>query len=113
MDLQAYLQDDCTNLNDKNELDQFIGGCTHSLKLFTISQDDRKSTDHIMLQQFLQDSLINTLTVYLHDLDLPNEPTHHSSCHAIDDTDDNSDDDQLQSPLETKRYQITPTWWHF
>ena len=94
MDLQAYQQNDCTNLNDKHELDSFIEGCTHSLKLFNISRDDQKSMDPIMLQRFLQGSLINTLTAYLRELDLPDGPTHPSSCHDAD-SDNNTNDDQL------------------
>ena len=46
-----------------------------------------------MYQSFLQGSLINTLTAYLRKFELPNGPTHPSSRHAIDDTDDDSDDD--------------------
>ena len=94
MDLWTYLQDGCTNLNDKNKLDQFIDSCAHSLKFSTISQDDQKSTDPIMLQRLLHGSLINILTAYLRKLELPNGPTHPASRHAIDDTDDDSDEDQ-------------------
>ena len=75
-------------------IDQFIGGCTHSLKLFTISRDDQKSTNPIMLQRFLEGSLTNTLTAYLRELKLPDGPPHPSSRHAIDDSDDDSDDNQ-------------------
>ena len=75
-------------------MDQFIDGCTHSLKLFTIYQDYRKSTDPIMLQQFLQGSLVNTLTIYIQELELPDGPADPSSCHVIDDSDNDSDDDQ-------------------
>lgn len=68
VDMRAYLQDNSPNLNDKIELDQYIGRCTHALKLFNISRDNQKSTDNIILQQFLQGSLTNTLCAYLRDL---------------------------------------------
>ena len=90
--MRGFQQIDSTNLNDKNLLDQFISGCINSLKLFTISRNDRKSIDPAMLQQFHQGTLINTLTVYLRELELPDGPLHPSSRQAIDDTDDDSDD---------------------
>ena len=88
--MRGFLQNNFTNLNDTNELDQFIGGCIHSIKLFHISCDDRKSLDPVMLQQFLQGTLINTLTVYLCELELPNGPSLSSYCCATanDDSDD-------------------------
>ena len=49
--------------------------------------------DPIMLQRFVQGSLINTLTAYLRELELTDGPTKHSSCHSINDSDTDSDDD--------------------
>ena len=92
MDMRGFLQNDPTNLNDKNELDQFIGGCTHKLRLFHISRDDRLSKYPIMLQRFVQGSLINTLTLYLRELKLIDGPTKYSS-RTIEDSDTDSDDD--------------------
>ena len=74
MTMRGYLQNNSINLNDTDKLDQFIGGCIHSMKLFHISCDDRKSLDPVMLQQFLQGTLTNTLTVYLRKLGLPDGP---------------------------------------
>ena len=68
IDKQAYLEDNLKNLNDKTEFDKFLCDCIHSLKLFNILRDDRKSNDPIMLQQFLEGSLINTLFAYLRKL---------------------------------------------
>ena len=89
MTMRGYLQNNSTNLNDTNELDQFIDGYIHSMKLFHISRDDRKSLDLVMLQWFLQGTLINTLTVYLRKLGLPNGPSLSSYCcnTATDDSD--------------------------
>ena len=70
MDMQGYLQDDSTNLNDKHELDLFIEGCVHSERLFIIAREDRLSTDPIVLQRFLQGSIINAFTSYLRELNL-------------------------------------------
>ena len=91
MTMRGFLQNNSTNLNDTNELDQFNGGCIHSMKLFHISRYDRKSLDLVMFQRFLQGTLINTLTVYLCELDLPDGPSFSFYCRdtAADDSDDN------------------------
>ena len=47
-----------------------------------------------MLQRFLQGTLINTLTVYLRELELPDGPTHSSYYRTIDDAYNKSDDGQ-------------------
>ena len=89
----GYLQNNSTNLNDTDKLDQFISGCIHSMKLFHISCDNRKSLDPVMLQRFLQGTLINTQTIHLCKLGLPNgpdRPVHHSSCHSVEDSDSDS-----------------------
>ena len=56
--MRGYLQNNTTNLNDVNELDNFIEGCVHSERLFAVSREDRQSTDPIMQQSFLQGSIV-------------------------------------------------------
>ena len=106
----GYLQNNSTNLNDPDKLDQFIGGCIHSMKLFHISRDDRKSLDPVMLQRFLQRNLINTLTVYLCKLGLPKgltESVHHSFCHSDNSDSDSEDEQKPKSKLRKSKQTIT------
>ena len=72
------------------------------MKLFHISWDDRKSLDPVILQRFLQGTLINTLTVYLCELGLPDGPdgsVRHFSCYS-DNSDSDSEDDR-QAKVQT------------
>ena len=96
MAMRGFLQNDSTNLNNKNELDLFIGGCVHSIRLFYISREDWLSTDPIMLQQFVQGSAINTLTFYLRELELPDGPSRsiHYSSRYSEESDSGSEDER-------------------
>ena len=108
--MRGYLQNNSTNLNDTDKLDQFISGCIHSMKLFHISCDDIKSLNPVMLQRFLQGTLINTLDVYFRKLGLPDGPdgsVHHSSHHSVDDSDSDSEDEQNPKSKLRKSKQTT------
>ena len=108
--MRGYLQRNSTNLNDTDKLDQFIGGCIHSMKLFQISCEDRKSSDPVMLQRFLQGTLINTLTVYLHKLGLPNEPdrsAHHSSRYSENSDTDSENEQKPKTKLNKSKRTTT------
>ena len=79
------------------------------MKLFQISCEDRKSLDPVMLQRFFQGTLINTLTVYLRELGLPdgpNESVHHSSHYSEDSDSDSEDEQKPKSKLKSKRTTI-------
>ena len=105
MDMRGYLQSDATNLNNSNELDLFIEGCTHSAQLFTISRDDRLSSDPIMKLRFTQGAIVNTLTSYLRALALPDgasQTIHHSS-RSPPDSDSDSEDDRKHRKIKKSR----------
>ena len=91
--MRAYLENNSKNWNDKTDFNKFFWGCIHSLKLFNITRENHKSTDPIMVQQFLKGSLVNNLCAYLRKLKLPDGPVCNSSWYNADDWDNNSDDD--------------------
>ena len=91
-------------------MDNFIEGCVHSERLFAVAREDRQSTDPIMQQRFLQGSIVNTLTSYLRELNLPDGPSqsiHPSSRYSPDSDSDSEDDWKQKSKLKKSRRTTT------
>lgn len=88
--MKVFLNNNFSNLNDITKLDKFLARCAYSQKLFTITRNDQCSTNPVILQWFLQGSLINTLYAYFHKFDLDDGHVSKSSsvCHHTDDYDD-------------------------
>jgi hypothetical protein len=61
--IRAFLTNNENNLNDKHELDNFIGGTRNSAAFRRYTREDRKSNDPLILQQFSQGQIISTLNI--------------------------------------------------
>ena len=67
LQLRALLKNITDDLNHKGELDDFIQGTIYADQFMRLTREDRKSKDPLVLQNFSQSMILNTLNKLLKD----------------------------------------------
>ena len=76
---RAFLEENRNSLDTSSELNNFLSGLTHSVKIFLIPCEERLSNDPNIKQKFTQGAILNTVTQYLSEFHLDNGSVY-SSC---------------------------------